>query len=160
MPLITYRQALNDALAEELTRDENVIILGEEVAEYNGAYKVTEGLLGTLRSDKRVIDTPISEAAFIGLGLGASFLGLKPVVELMFWSFSYVAFDQLIQQRATVRYMSRRPDERVPIVIRGPGQRRDQRRRDPFTYAGKPCCANHPGPQGGLSGERPTMPRA
>ncbi len=118
MPLITYRQALNDALAEELTHDENVIIMGEEVAEYDGAYKVTEGLLGKF-GPKRVIDTPISEAAFIGLGIGASFLGIKPVMELMFWSFSYVAFDQVVNNAANVRYMSGGLIH-TPIVIRGP----------------------------------------
>jgi len=118
MPLITYRQAINEALAEELTRDENVIILGEEVAQYDGAYKVTEGLLGRF-GPKRVVDTPISEAAFIGLGIGASFLGIRPVMELMFWSFSYVAFDQIVNNAANVRYMS---GGRIncPIVIRGP----------------------------------------
>lgn len=118
MPLITYRQAINDALAEELTRDENVIILGEEVAEYDGAYKVTEGLLGKF-GPKRVIDTPISEAAFVGLGLGSAFLGLKPVMEFMFWSFSYVAFDQVVNNAANVRYMSGGLIN-CPIVIRGP----------------------------------------
>ncbi len=118
MPLITYRQAINNALAEELTRDENVIVMGEEVAEYDGAYKVTEGLLGKF-GPKRVIDTPISEAAFIGLGIGSSFLGIRPVMELMFWSFSYVAFDQIVNNAANVRYMSGGLMN-CPIVIRGP----------------------------------------
>ncbi len=118
MPEITYRQALNDALAEELARDENVVIMGEEVAEYNGAYKVTEGLHARFGS-RRVIDTPISEAAFIGMGIGASMLGLRPVMELMFWSFAYVAFDQLINNAASIRYMSG-GQIHCPIVIRGP----------------------------------------
>ncbi|HKJ91136.1 MAG TPA: alpha-ketoacid dehydrogenase subunit beta, partial [Oceanipulchritudo sp.] len=78
MAVITYRQALKDALAEEIERDENVFIMGEEVAEYNGAYKVTEGLWKRF-GDKRLVDAPISEAGFIGLGIGASFLGLRPV---------------------------------------------------------------------------------
>ena len=118
MPLITYRQALNDALAEELTRDENVIIMGEEVAQFNGAYKVTEGLLEKF-GPKRIIDTPISEAGFIGIGIGASLLGVRPVMELMFWSFAYVAFDQMINNAANVRYMSGGLMH-CPIVIRGP----------------------------------------
>ena len=95
MPKITYRKALNDALAEELARDENVFIIGEEVAQYNGAYKVTEGLWARF-GDKRVLDTPITEAAFVGLGVGASMLGLRPVIELMFWSFAFVAYDQIV----------------------------------------------------------------
>lgn len=118
MPEITYRQALNDALSEELLRDDNVIIMGEEVAEYNGAYKVTEGLHARFGS-KRIIDTPISEAGFIGLGIGASMLGLRPVMELMFWSFAYVAFDQIINNAASIRYMSG-GQINCPIVIRGP----------------------------------------
>lgn len=115
---ISYRQALNDALAEEIERDENVFIMGEEVAQYNGAYKVTEGLWKKY-GDKRVIDAPISEAGFIGLGVGASMLGLRPVMELMFWSFAYVAFDQLVNNAATVRYMSGGLIN-CPIVVRGP----------------------------------------
>jgi len=118
MPRITYRKALNEALAEELTRDENVVIIGEEVAEYNGAYKVTEGLWKRFGS-KRIVDTPISEAGFIGLGIGASMLGIRPVIELMFWSFAYVAFDQIINNAGCVRYMSGGLVS-VPIVIRGP----------------------------------------
>jgi pyruvate dehydrogenase E1 component beta subunit len=118
MPVITYRQALNDAFAEEILRDENVFLMGEEVAEYNGAYKVTEGLWKRF-GDKRVIDTPISEAGFIGLGVGASMLGLRPVMELMFWSFAYVAFDQIINNAGCVRYMSGGLAN-IPIVIRGP----------------------------------------
>ena len=118
MSKITYRKALNDALAEELTRDENVFIIGEEVAQYNGAYKVTEGLWARF-GDKRVLDTPITEAAFIGLGVGASMLGLRPVIELMFWSFAYVAYDQIVNNAGCIRYMS---GGRIhcPIVIRGP----------------------------------------
>lgn len=118
MPRLTYRKALNEALAEELTRDENVVIIGEEVAEYNGAYKVTEGLWKRFGS-KRIVDTPISEAGFIGLGIGASMLGIRPVIELMFWSFAYVAFDQIINNAGCVRYMSGGLVS-VPIVIRGP----------------------------------------
>ncbi|MFM8683353.1 MAG: alpha-ketoacid dehydrogenase subunit beta [Chthoniobacterales bacterium] len=118
MPVITYRQALNEALAEELERDESVFLMGEEVAEYNGAYKITEGLWKRF-GDKRVIDTPISEAGFIGLGVGAAMMGLRPVMELMFWSFDYVAYDQIINNAGCVRYMSGGLIN-CPLVIRGP----------------------------------------
>ena len=118
MPLITYREALRAALDEEIRRDENVVIIGEEVAQYNGAYKVTEGLWAS-HGDTRVVDTPISEAGFIGMGIGASMLGLRPVMELMFWSFAYVAFDQILNNAGCVRYMSGGLVN-VPIVIRGP----------------------------------------
>ena len=118
MPDISYRQALKNAMIEELNRDENVVIIGEEVAEYNGAYKVTEGLLKQFGA-KRIVDAPISEAGFIGMGIGASMLGIRPVMELMFWSFAYVAWDQIINNAASVRYMSGGKIN-VPIVIRGP----------------------------------------
>ncbi len=118
MPLISYRKALNQALAEEIERDENVVIIGEEVAQYNGAYKVTEGLWARY-GDKRVVDTPISEAGFVGLGVGASMLGLRPVIELMFWSFAYVAYDQIVNNAGCVRYMSG-GSVHIPLVIRGP----------------------------------------
>ncbi len=118
MPLITYREAIRQALDEELARDENVVLMGEEVAQYNGAYKVTEGLWKKW-GDKRVVDTPISEAGFIGMGIGASMLGVRPVMELMFWSFAYVAWDQMINNAASVRYMSGGKIN-CPIVIRGP----------------------------------------
>ncbi|MBR9759046.1 alpha-ketoacid dehydrogenase subunit beta [bacterium] len=115
---IEYRDALNEAFDEELARDENVVIMGEEVAQYNGAYKVTKGLWEKW-GDKRVVDTPISEAGFIGMGIGASMLGIRPVMELMFWSFHSVAFDQLVNNAACVRYMSGGLIN-VPIVMRGP----------------------------------------
>jgi pyruvate dehydrogenase E1 component beta subunit len=115
---ITYREALREGLDEELARDENVIIIGEEVAEYNGAYKVTEGLWKKW-GDKRIIDAPISEAGFIGMGIGASMLGIRPVMELMFFSFAYVAFDQMMNNAAACRYMSGGLLN-VPIVVRGP----------------------------------------
>ncbi|MBV8816545.1 MAG: alpha-ketoacid dehydrogenase subunit beta [Verrucomicrobia bacterium] len=118
MPLITYREALRTALDEEILRDENVVVIGEEVAQYNGAYKVTEGLWAT-HGDRRLVDTPISESAFVGMGIGASMLGLRPVIELMFWSFAYVAFDQIVNNAGCVRYMSGGLIN-VPIVIRGP----------------------------------------
>lgn len=118
MALITYREAVRQALDEELARDENVVLMGEEVAQYNGAYKVTEGLWKKW-GDSRVVDTPISEAGFIGMGIGASMLGMRPVMELMFWSFAYVAWDQMINNAASVRYMSGGKIN-CPIVIRGP----------------------------------------
>ena len=118
MALISYRDAINQALDEELARDENVVLMGEEVAQYNGAYKVTQGLWKKW-GDKRVVDTPISEAGFIGMGIGASMLGVRPVMELMFWSFAYVAWDQMINNAASVRYMSGGKIN-CPIVIRGP----------------------------------------
>jgi pyruvate dehydrogenase E1 component beta subunit len=116
--ILTYREALREGLDEELARDPNVVILGEEVAQYNGAYKVTEGLWKKW-GDKRVVDTPISEAGFIGMGIGASMLGVRPVMELMFWSFHSVAFDQLVNNAACVRYMSGGLCH-CPIVVRGP----------------------------------------
>lgn len=118
MPVITYREAIRHALAEELERDPNVVVMGEEVAQFNGAYKVTEGLLAKF-GPKRIVDTPISEAGFIGMGVGASMLGVRPVMELMFWSFYSVAFDQILNNAANVRYMSG-GQINVPIVIRGP----------------------------------------
>ena len=118
MPLITYREAIKQALSEEIERDENVCIMGEEVAQYNGAYKVTEGLWNKY-GDKRLIDTPISEAAFSGLAIGASALGIRPVIEMMFMSFSYVAIDQLFNNASFCRYMSGGLMH-VPIVVRGP----------------------------------------
>jgi len=118
MSELNYRRAVNRALEEEIKRDDNVFVMGEEVAQYQGAYKVTEGLWEKF-GDKRVVDAPISEAGFIGLGIGASMLGLRPVMELMFWSFSYVAFDQMINNAGCIRYMSGGLCS-VPIVVRGP----------------------------------------
>jgi pyruvate dehydrogenase E1 component beta subunit len=118
MPLIEYREALNQAFAEEIERDPNVVLMGEEVAQYDGAYKVTRGLWKKY-GDKRVVDTPISEAGFIGMGIGASMLGIRPVIELMFWSFAAVAYDQIINNAGQIRYMSGGLIN-CPIVIRGP----------------------------------------
>ena len=118
MPVITYREAIRHALDEELARDANVVVMGEEVGQFHGAYKVTEGLLAKF-GPKRIVDTPISEAGFIGLGVGASMLGIRPVMELMFWSFYSVAFDQILNNAANVRYMSG-GQIACPIVIRGP----------------------------------------
>jgi pyruvate dehydrogenase E1 component beta subunit len=100
-----------------MERDENVFLMGEEVAEYNGAYKVSEGMLAKF-GPKRVIDTPISETGFTGLGIGAAMTGLRPIVEFMSWSFTFVSFDQIINNAANVRYMSG-GQFKVPIVFRG-----------------------------------------
>jgi len=118
MPVIEYRDALNQAFAEEIERDPNVFLIGEEVAEYDGAYKVTRGLWQKY-GDKRLIDAPISEAGFIGMAVGASMMGLRPVVELMFWSFCTVAYDQILNNAGCVRYMSGGLIN-CPLVIRGP----------------------------------------
>ena len=118
MKKITYRQALNEAFEEEMLRDPSVYLMGEEVAQFDGAYKVTQGLLEKF-GPERVVDTPISEAGFIGLGIGSSMMGMRPVMELMFWSFAYVAFDQIINNAANIRYMSGGLIN-CPIVIRGP----------------------------------------
>ncbi|MEM9227325.1 MAG: alpha-ketoacid dehydrogenase subunit beta [Verrucomicrobiota bacterium] len=142
MPKISYRQALNDALSEEVERDENVVIIGEEVAQFDGAYKVTEGLLKRF-GPKRIVDAPISEAGFIGMGIGASMLGIRPVMELMFWSFSYVAFDQIFNNAAAVRYMSGGLIN-CPIVVRGPA---NGGTNVGATHSHTPenLAANHPG---------------
>ncbi len=118
MAVITMREALNRAMLEEMKRDENVILLGEEVAEYNGAYKVTQGLLDEFGPD-RVIDTPITEEGFTGLGIGAAMAGLRPIVEWMTFNFSLQAMDQVINNAAKMRYMSG-GQFKVPMVFRGP----------------------------------------
>jgi pyruvate dehydrogenase E1 component beta subunit len=112
-----FRHALRDAMTEEMERDENVFLIGEEVAQYNGAYKVSEGMLEKF-GPKRVIDTPISEAGFSGLGVGAACMGLRPIVEFMSWSFTWVCIDQIVNNAANVRYMSG-GQYKVPIVFRG-----------------------------------------
>jgi len=116
--MITIREALRDAMAEEMRRDEGVFILGEEVAEYQGAYKVTQGLLQEF-GDKRVIDTPITEHGFAGLAVGAAFAGLKPIVEFMTFNFSMQAIDQIINSAAKTNYMSG-GQVKCSIVFRGP----------------------------------------
>jgi pyruvate dehydrogenase E1 component beta subunit len=115
---ITYRQALNEALAEELARDPNVFLMGEEVAEYNGAYKISQGLLERF-GPKRIIDTPISENGFAGLGVGAAMVGLRPIIEFMTFSFSLVAFDQVVNNAPNMLTMSG-GQFNIPITFRGP----------------------------------------
>jgi pyruvate dehydrogenase E1 component beta subunit len=115
---ITYRQALNEALAEELERDPNVFLMGEEVAEYQGAYKVSAGLLQRF-GPRRIIDTPISENGFAGLGIGAAMVGLRPIIEFMTFSFSLVAFDQVVNNAPNMFMMSG-GQFNIPITFRGP----------------------------------------
>lgn len=115
---ITVRVALRDAMAEEMRRDKDVFVMGEEVAEYQGAYKITEGLLAEF-GEKRVIDTPITEHGFAGLAVGAAYTGLKPVVEFMTWNFGMQAIDHIINSAAKTAYMSG-GQVICPIVFRGP----------------------------------------
>ena len=115
---ITVREALRDAIAEEMRRDESVFLMGEEVAEYQGAYKVSQGLLQEF-GPRRVIDTPITEQGFAGVGVGASFAGLRPIVEFMTFNFAMQAIDQIINSAAKTRYMSG-GQMHCPIVFRGP----------------------------------------
>ncbi|HEU0095280.1 MAG TPA: pyruvate dehydrogenase complex E1 component subunit beta, partial [Rhizomicrobium sp.] len=114
----TVRDALRDAMAEEMRRDELVFLMGEEVAQYQGAYKISQGLLDEF-GDRRVIDTPITEHGFTGLGIGAAFDGLRPIVEFMTWNFAMQAMDQIINSAAKTRYMSG-GQMSCPIVFRGP----------------------------------------
>lgn len=116
--IIEMREAIRQAIDEEMVRDERVFILGEEVAEYNGAYKVTKGMLEKW-GEKRVIDTPISELGFSGLAVGAAMTGLRPIVEFMSFNFSFVAADQLISHASKMHYMSGNRFS-VPVVFRGP----------------------------------------
>lgn len=118
MQLVEIREALRQALDEEMERDSRVFILGEEVAEYNGAYKVTKGMLAKW-GPKRVIDTPIAELGFAGLAVGAAMTGLRPIVEFMSFNFSFVAADQIISHAAKMYYMSGNRFS-VPVVFRGP----------------------------------------
>ena len=118
MTKMTVREALRDAMAEEMRRDKNVFVMGEEVAEYQGAYKVTQGLLQEFGA-KRVIDTPITEHAFAGIGVGAAFAGLKPIVEFMTFNFAMQAMDQIVNSAAKTHYMSG-GSITCPIVFRGP----------------------------------------
>src|SRR5579862_758084 len=116
--MLTVREALRDAMAEEMRRDDTVFLMGEEVAEYQGAYKVSQGLLEEF-GERRVIDTPISEHGFTGLGIGAAMAGLRPIVEFMTWNFAMQAMDQIINSAAKTRYMSG-GQMQSPIVFRGP----------------------------------------
>jgi pyruvate dehydrogenase E1 component beta subunit len=119
MAVMTYRDALNQALREEMHRDDRVFLMGEEVAEYDGAYKVSRGLLKEFGA-RRVVDTPIAELGFAGIGVGAAMVGLRPVIEMMTWNFALLAIDQIVNAAAKMRYMSG-GQLGVPIVFRGPG---------------------------------------
>lgn len=114
---LQFREALNQAMTEEMARDPNVFLMGEEVAYYNGAYKVSQGMLQRF-GPRRVVDTPISEAAFAGLGIGAAMYGLRPIIEFMSWSFCLVAADQILNNAPKMRYMSG-GQFKVPVVFRG-----------------------------------------
>ena len=118
MPIITYRDALNAALREEMHRDDRVFLMGEEVGEYNGAYKVSKGLLEEF-GEMRVVDTPITELGFSGVGVGAAMVGLRPVIEFMTWNFALLALDQIVNAAAKMLYMSGGQFP-MPIVFRGP----------------------------------------
>src|SRR5919202_1127607 len=118
MAVITMREALNQAMREEMRRDESIFLMGEEVAAYQGAYKVSKGLLEEF-GDKRVVDSPITELGFAGLGVGAAMAGLRPIIEFMTFNFSILATDQIINSAAKMRYMSGGQFQ-IPIVFRGP----------------------------------------
>ncbi|MEM6325697.1 MAG: pyruvate dehydrogenase complex E1 component subunit beta [Bacteroidota bacterium] len=117
MAELQFREALRDAMTEEMRRDEKVYLLGEEVAEYDGAYKVSQGMLDEF-GPGRIIDTPISENGFAGMAIGSALMGLRPIVEFMTWNFTFVAFDQIVSNAAKIRYMSG-GQLNVPVVFRG-----------------------------------------
>jgi pyruvate dehydrogenase E1 component subunit beta len=116
--VLTFREALREAMIEEMERDPTIFLMGEEVGHYNGAYKVSEGMLERF-GETRVVDTPIAEAGFAGVGIGAAMVGLRPIIEFMTWNFSLVAYDQVVNNAAKLRYMSN-GQFTLPIVFRGP----------------------------------------
>ena len=118
MAVVTYRDALTQALREELQRDDSVFLMGEEVAQYNGAYKVSKGLLDEF-GPMRIVDTPITELGFAGVGVGAAMVGLRPIVEFMTWNFALLAIDEVINAAAKMLYMSG-GQYKMPMVFRGP----------------------------------------
>src|SRR5438034_10254456 len=118
MAVITYRDALTQALREELQRDDRVFLMGEEVAQYNGAYKVSKGLLDEF-GPMRIVDTPITELGFAGVGVGAAMVGLRPIVEFMTWNFALLALDEVVNAAAKMLYMSG-GQYKIPMVFRGP----------------------------------------
>jgi pyruvate dehydrogenase E1 component beta subunit len=119
MARLSYREALNQAMSEEMEANPDIFLMGEEVGHYQGAYKVSQGMLQKF-GERRVIDTPIAECGFVGVGIGAAMTGLRPVIELMTWNFSLVAIDQIINNAAKIRLMSG-GQFKMPIVFRGPG---------------------------------------
>jgi pyruvate dehydrogenase E1 component beta subunit len=118
MAVVTYRDALTQALREELQRDDTVFLMGEEVAQYNGAYKVSKGLLDEF-GPMRIVDTPITELGFAGVGVGAAMVGLRPIVEFMTWNFALLALDEVVNAAAKMLYMSG-GQFKMPMVFRGP----------------------------------------
>src|SRR6187397_551461 len=118
MRQIAFREALREAMSEEMRRDERVFLLGEEVAEYNGAYKVSQGMLDEF-GPERVLDTPIAELGFAGIGVGAAMNGTRPIIEFMTWNFAILAFDQIINGAAKILPLSAGAFG-CPIVFRGP----------------------------------------
>src|SRR2546422_9000641 len=118
MATLTYRDALNQALREEMQRDPNVFLMGEEVGVYQGAYKVSRGLLEEF-GPMRIVDTPIAELGFAGIGVGAAMAGLRPGVEVMTWNFAVLALDQIVNSPAKILYESGGPIP-IPILLRGP----------------------------------------
>jgi pyruvate/2-oxoglutarate/acetoin dehydrogenase E1 component len=119
MSIMTYREALNQAMREEMRRDETIVLMGEEVGFYQGAYKVSKGLLDEF-GPMRVLDTPITELGFTGLGVGAAMVGVRPIVEMMTFNFSLLALDQIVNSAAKMLYMSGGQFP-IPLVVRGPG---------------------------------------
>ncbi len=118
MPVVTYREAIKSAMAEEMERDERVVVMGEDIGLYGGTHLVTDGLLDRF-GPKRVMDTPIAEGGFTGAAIGMAMAGMRPIVEMMTWNFSFQAADQIIQNAAKIRYFSG-GQASVPLVIRGP----------------------------------------
>ena len=145
MVTMTVREALRDAMAEEMRRDDDVFVMGEEVAEYQGAYKVTQGLLQEF-GPQRVVDTPITEHGFAGLGVGAALAGLKPIVEFMTFNFAMQAMDQIINSAAKTRYMS---GGQMGCLDRVPRpERRGRARRRPAQPGLLGLVLAHSGPEG------------
>src|ERR1041384_1823238 len=118
MKELQFREALREAMSEEMRRDENIFLMGEKVAEYNGAYKVSQGMLDEF-GERRVIDTPISELGFAGIGVGAAMNGLRPIIEFMTWNFAVLAFDQIVNCASKMLSMTG-GQINMPIVFRGP----------------------------------------
>ncbi len=158
MAIVTYRQALHDTLAEEMRRDQSVVLMGEEIGRFEGSYKITAGLLKEFGSD-RVMDTPIAEEGFVGAAIGAAMLGLRPVVEIMTVNFSLLAIDQIVNHAAKIHYMFG-GQARVPMVLRTADARgllkaaiRDD---DPVIFLENLALYNTKGEVPGL-GEDPTL---
>ena len=149
MAVITYREALKTAMAEEMERDERVVIMGEDIGIYGGTHLVTDGLLDRF-GPKRVIDTPIAEGGFTGAAIGMAMTGMRPIVEMMTWNFSFQAADQIIQNAAKIHYFSG-GQVSVPLVIRGPNGGGVQLSAQ-HTHSRRGLLWPLPGPQGRLPG--------